>query len=85
MTTQLRQESGFLKINYYYFLLHWVFIATGGLSLVATSGAYPSLRYTAFSLPWLLLLHITGSGHVGLGSCSVWALECRLSSRGVRA
>ena len=36
-----------------------------GLSLVAASGGYSSLRCTGFSLQWLLLLQSTGSRHVG--------------------
>jgi len=52
-----------------YFWLHWVFIAVCRLSLVAVS--YSSLRYTGFSLPWLLLLWSTDSRHAGFSSCSV--------------
>ena len=44
-----------------YFWLHWVFVAACGLSLVAASGGYSSLRCTGFSLRWLLLLWSTGS------------------------
>ena len=44
-----------------YFCLHWVFMATQGLSLVAVSGGYSSLRCAGFSLWWLLLLGSTGS------------------------
>ena len=46
----------------FYFWLHWVFVAARGLSLVAVSGGYSSLR-------WLLLLQSTGSRHVGFSSC----------------
>ena len=52
-----------------YFWLIWVFIAVHGLSLVAASGGYSSLRCTAFSLRWLLLLRSTGSKCVGFSSC----------------
>ena len=38
-----------------YFWLHWVFVAAPGLSLVAASGSYSSLRGVGFSLRWLLL------------------------------
>ena len=45
----------FLKKNYYYYLipfwLHWVFIATCGLSLAVASGGYSSLQHRGFSLP----------------------------------
>ena len=43
------------------------------------------LRYTGFSLWWLLLLRSTGSRHTGFGSCGSRALECRLSSCGAGA
>ena len=36
--------------------LYWVFVAVRGLSLVAVSGGYSSLRCTGFSLRWLLLV-----------------------------
>ena len=51
--------SGFLKkyINLFIYLwLHWVFVAARGLSLVAVSGGYSSLRRTGFSLRWLLFV-----------------------------
>ena len=44
-----------------YFWLRWVFVAAHGLSLVAVSGGYSSLRCMGFSLQWLLLLRSTGS------------------------
>ena len=81
-----------------YFWLHWVFVVCG-LSLVAASGGYSSLRCAGFSLWWLLLLRSMGSvlvacglystGSVvvvhGLSSCGSRALEHRLSSCGARA
>ena len=70
--------------NLFYFWLHWVFVAVCRL-LVAVSGGYSSLRCTAFSLRWLLLLQSTGSGCAGFSSCGSRALECRLSSCGARA
>ena len=52
-----------------------------GLSLVAVSGGYSSLRCVGFSLQWLLLLQSTGSRHTGsvvvahgLSSCGARAL-----------
>ena len=46
----------FKKINLFiYFCLHWVFVATLGLSLVVASGGYSLLRCVGFSLRWLLL------------------------------
>ena len=56
-----------------YFWLHWVFVAVCGLSLVAVSGGYSSLRSTGFSLSWLLLLQSTGSRRIGFSSCGMWA------------
>ena len=75
----------FLKlINLFYFWLHWVFAARG-LSLVAASGGYSSLRCAGFSLPWLLLLQGTGSRCAGFSSCGTRAVERRLNSCGARA
>ena len=53
------------------------FIAACGLSLVAASGGYSSLRWAGFSLRWLLLLWSTGCRPVG----SV-AVACGLYSAG---
>ena len=61
-----------------YFWLCWVFVAARGLSLVAVSGGYSSLRCAGFSLLWLLLLRSTGSRRAGFSSCGSRALECRL-------
>ena len=55
-----------------YFWLCWVFVAARGLSLVAVSGGYSSLRCAGFSLGWLLLWS-TGSSCVGFSSCGTWA------------
>ena len=75
-----------------YFWLHWVFVATCGLSLVAVSGGYSSLRCAGFSSQWLFLLQSMGSSTrasvvvaSGLSSCGLRALEHRLSSCGARA
>ena len=62
----------------YYFWPHWVFVAVRGLSLVAGSGGYSSLR-------WPLLLQSTGSRHAGFSSRGARVLEHRLGSCGVRA
>ena len=56
-----------------YFWLHWVLIAVRGLSLVAASRGYSSLRCESFSLHWLLLLQSTGSRCAGFLSCGTWA------------
>ena len=65
----------FLKFIYLfiYFWLHWVFLAARGLSLVAASRGYSSLRHMGFSFQWLLLLRSTGSRHAGFSSCGSWA------------
>ena len=44
-----------------------------GLSLVAASWSYSSLRCTGFSSRWLLLLRSMGSRRAGFSSCSTWA------------
>ena len=77
--------STFLKNLFIYFWLRWVFVAACGLSLVAASGDYSSLRCVGVSLRWLLLLLSTGSRRAGFGSCGSRALERRLSSCGAGA
>ena len=54
------------KKNFIYFWLRWVFTAARGLSLVAASGGYSSLR-------WRLLLWSTGSRCTGFSSCGARA------------
>ena len=76
---------GFFFFFFFNFLLHWVFIAVHGLSLVVAGEGYSSLRCVGFSVRWLLLLQSTGSRHIGFSSCVSRALECRLSSCGARA
>ena len=49
----------------FYFWLRWAFVAAHGLSLVAASGGYSSLRWADFSLWWPLLL--------GARALGVWA------------
>ena len=65
----------FFKIYliYFYFWLHWVFVAVRGLSLVAASGGYCSLRCVGFLLQWFLLLRSTVSGCAGFSSCGTRA------------
>ena len=58
-----------LFILFIYFWLLWVFVAAHGLSLVAVSGGYSSLRWAGFSLWWLLLLWSMGSRHAGFSGC----------------
>ena len=57
--------------------MHWevfhFFVAAGGLSLVAASGGYSSLRCVGFSLRWLLLLWSMGSRCMGFSSCGARA------------
>ena len=66
-----------LLLSLFFFWLHWVFVAARGLSLVAVSRGYSSSRCVGFSLQWLLLLWSMGCRHMGLSSCTTWALECR--------
>ena len=70
---------------FFFFWLRWVFVAARGLSLVAASGGYSSLRCVGFSLWWLLLLLSMGSRCTGFSSCGLRALESRLSSCGTWA
>ena len=58
-----------------YFWLRWVFVATQGLSLVAASRGYSSLRCAGFSLRSLLLLRSRGSRRTGFSSCGTWAQQ----------
>ena len=58
----------FKRFNFIYFWLRWVFVAASGLSLVAASGNYSSLRCVGFSL-----LQSTGSRCMGFSSCGTRA------------
>ena len=69
----------------YFFWLCWVFTAVHGLSLVAVSRGYSSLRCAGFSLRWLLLLHSKGSRHVGFSSCSMQAQQLWLTGSRAQA
>ena len=69
----------------YYFWLRWVFVAACGLSLVAVSGGYSSLRCTGFSLQWLLFFWSMGSRCVGFSSCSMWSQQLWLAGFRVQA
>ena len=62
-----------LPSRLFFWRLRWVFIAACGLSLVAASGGYSSLRCVGFSLRWLLLLRSMASRHTGFSSCGAWA------------
>ena len=63
----------FIYIYLFIFWLRWVFVAARGLSLVAASGGYSSLRCAGFSLRWLLLLQSTDSRRAGFSSCGTRA------------
>ena len=86
-------KCSFLKIYLFiYFWLCWVFAAARGLSLVAASRGYSSLRCAGFSLRWLLLLRRRALGAWasvvvarGSSSCGSRALEHKLGSCGTRA
>ena len=60
-----KKYSFYLK-SFFFFGPHWVFVAVRGLSLVAASRGYSSLRCVGFSLQWLLLLRSTGPRVCGL-------------------
>ena len=71
----------FSRNLFIYFWLCRVFIVARGLSLVAASEGYSSLRCTGL-LRWFLLLRSTGSRRVGFSSCStrarqLWLAGCR--------
>ena len=68
-----------------YFWLRWFFVAARGLSVVAASGGYSSLRCAGFSLRWLLLLRSMDSRCASFSSCGTRAVEHRLSSCGAQA
>ena len=59
----------FIYLSLIYFWLCWIFVAVHGVSLVAVSGGYSSLRCAGFSLRWFLLLWSTGSRCAGFMSC----------------
>ena len=65
----------------FFFWLCWVFSAL--LSCDAASRGYSSLRCTGSSLQWLLLLRNMGYRLEGFSSCSLQALEHRLSGCGM--
>ena len=62
-----------LALFLFFFWLRWVFVAACGLSLVAASGGYSSLRCAGFSLQWLLLWQSVGSRYTGFSSCGTQA------------
>ena len=73
------KADSFFKINLFiylflfiYFWLCWVFVAAHGLSLVAVSRGYSSLRCVGLSLRWLLLLWSMGSRRAGFSNCGTW-------------
>ena len=66
-----------LIIIIFIFWLRFVFVSARGISLVAESGGYSSLRCTGFSLRWLLLLQSMGSRRPGFSSCSTQAQSLR--------
>ena len=59
---------------YFFFWLHWVFVALHGLSLVAASRGYSAV---GFSVRGLLLLWSTGSRSMGFSSCITQAQQLR--------
>ena len=63
---EARQYHGLFSFSFW---PRWVIVAARGLSLVASSGGYSSLRCVGFSSRWLLLLQSTGSRCVGFSSC----------------
>ena len=72
--TEIPASAQFSLIFMYFFWLRWVFVAAHGLSLVAVSRGYSSLRWAGFSLRWLFFLWSTGSRHAVFSSCGTQAL-----------
>ena len=75
----------FINLFIYDFWLRWVFIAACGLSLVAASGGYSSLRCMGFSFRWLLLLWSTDFRRAGFSSCSMQAQQLWLAGSRAQA
>ena len=73
-------------IEFMYLWLCWVFDAERGFSLVAGSRGYPPIAVHRFLIAVAFLLAEHGFwGCPGFSSCSYWALEYRLRSRGEQA
>ena len=68
-----------------FFLLHWVFVAALGLSLVVASRDYSSLWCTGFSLWWLLWLQSSGCRASGLQQLQLTGSRAQLSHCGSQA
>ena len=76
-----------------YFWLCWVLIAAWVFLKLQREGATPKLWCSGFSLWWPLLImehglqgtQASAVAACGLNSCSSWALEHRLNSRGAGA
>ena len=72
--TSFSTSPFFISIYLFIYLwLCWVFVAARGLSLVAASGSYSSLRCVGFSLGWLLSLWSMGSRRTVFSSCGTRA------------
>ena len=67
------------------FLAALGFVAACGLSLVAASRGYSSLRYAGFLLRWLLLSRSAGCWRAGFSSCSMWAQQLWLAGSRAQA
>ena len=81
--------SSFLKNNFAYFWLCWVFYPWEGFSPVAESWGYSLVVLCELLIAMLLWLQSTAPGHAGFGSCSSGALEhkhnsCEVSLKLVR-
>ena len=75
----------FLIYLFIYLWLYWVSVAARGLSVVAASGGYSSLRCADFSLQCLLLLRSMGSRHMGFSSRGMRAQQLWLMGSGAKA
>ena len=62
-----------------YFWLHWVFVATHGLSLLVESKSYPLV-----AVHGLLIAVASFVGVTGFSSCSTWAQQLQLAGSSMR-
>ena len=78
------EHKRFIYLFISFFGCDRVFVAACKLSLVMVSRGYSSLSCVDFSLRRLLLFWSTACRCSGFSSCSMWVLECCLSSCGAQ-
>ena len=75
-------QEDLIKKNYL-LLACWVFISACRLYPVAAGGGYSVMWRVSFSLPWLFLLCIMGSRHLGFSSYSIGSVVALLVAGGI--